>query len=348
MIIICYKESKSDYLHIRTTQSTEKEINTSKLYLGKAAFSSEKQGVPPNDFDIAMTIRRKWEGGYQSVPVLATFDRETSTYWIYSLTCSSYIPYESPSTEENSGFLTSISVYANSGKTLLFQRKAEDQNIWTGSHFADGEKTLIDEHAPIIIKSDRTISENNVVLIAGDRCSQQVTFEIDEQYDGISFLSEVTDIYLNYVPVNFEQGDFPQPYVSEKIQLKNIKRKEPDLPTIQFMVTIPYLLTSKPGQVPFNIAVVSAGYYWQTRDSVFTVLNSRFSPQTSGEDDPVVPVISDPLAQLADQLNALREGRDTIFAQHVGEYLAIDSAENSEGQDITEIIFDANEDEGEV
>ena len=57
MIIICYKESKSDYLHIRTTQSTEKEINTSKLYLGKAAFSAEQQNVPPDNFDIIMKKR---------------------------------------------------------------------------------------------------------------------------------------------------------------------------------------------------------------------------------------------------------------------------------------------------
>lgn len=369
MIIICYKtagENNNVKMHVRTANSSQKEINTSKLYVAKGAFDSQDFRDHPNDQNISLSISWKyWPDDVDAstpikntAPIWATFDGDIGSYWVYSLSCAAYIPYlyiekgDTRKQEDYAGQIQEVKIITDVGKTVIFSRNPWDNGespIWAGSHFEDGINQLIDEHKHIIVNNDRSISQNNVVFIKGDWRSQQVTFEIDEQYDGISILHKDVNVYVNFLPVGYiKPPEQKNPFLSDKIE--NKVRKDPDSPTILLKWNVPGILTREAGIVPYNIAIQSANYYWQTKDSSFSVLQSQFSPVSNVGDMEDTPLenLEDPftlvttqLANIDTKVEQIRSGQDETFVQNLGEYLAADSQKKTDNEESVEIIFDA-------
>jgi hypothetical protein len=113
-------------------------------------------------------------------PIIATLNKnggDNGNYYIYTLKCLEYI-------EANADHILTVMWKLANGEI----NEVSYENF-LGVSLIEPEQ-MQDEHDHIIIKDDRTISSNSVVLIAEDSNSQMVTFEIDELYDGISILTD--------------------------------------------------------------------------------------------------------------------------------------------------------------
>lgn len=150
---------------------------------------------------------------------------------------------------------------------------------------------LQDEHDAIKI-TGRTIAVNNnsIALIAQDCRSQRITFLIKESYDGISFLDENKEIYIDYIPPSLTPSE-DIPFYSDN----NLERYVDDSLSIngeqwmKLIWTIPYEATKQQGTVKFALSVVGKlvngdCYIWQTAPA-------QFSVQPNIGQRPGVPVI---------------------------------------------------------
>ena len=178
---------------------------------------------------------------------------------------------------------------------------------------------IADEHLPIQINDDRKIiSNNHNPLLKEDSLSQMITFSIDEYYDGISFLDNTKDIYVDYIPPNFDKEAEGQgaDFLSDKITFRCPDPNAMGRILLQWIV--PPRITQDTGIVTYAISVINKAenYVWQSLTSTLQVLpniGKRASspvipdipdvPGDEPEDDPVTPTPDDSdLAQRVSEL----------------------------------------------
>lgn len=173
---------------------------------------------------------------------------------------------------------------------------------------------MTDEHAVVHI-NDRTIGPITTPIVAQDRNSQQITFQIKKLYDGVSFLDETKKIYIDYIPIGFspyedDNGNVVN-FLSDEIhQVKEIIA-ENDVSYLQFLWNVPPEATKAVGVIRYGISILGTeefDYIWQTNPSTFTVsanLGIR----------PIIPVSSpEDVSLLSDILSDVNELKEDVGA----------------------------------
>ena len=146
-----------------------------------------------------------------------------------------------------------------------------------------------DQHPYIVINPNRSITDNSTnTLLQEDSLSQVIRFQIDEYYDGISFLDESKDIYVDYIPPKMyaDEGETAT-FLSDRITKRE---KDPQIPgKIILHWLVPPRVARDAGSVTYAISVVNykQAYVWQTLTAKLSVLpNIGKRPYT-----PVIPDI---------------------------------------------------------
>lgn len=133
---------------------------------------------------------------------------------------------------------------------------------------------ILEDDSSVVLITDRTIAPITTAMVAEDRNSQQITFQIKEMYDGVSFLDD-KKIFVDYIPVDKEllekDGDL-RPFLSREITEK-IPIILDGENWIRLKWNVPWQAMKQQGVVKFSIAVVDEkrNYIWQTFASSFTV-----------------------------------------------------------------------------
>lgn len=291
------------------------EINLSTLYLIKNNIAKAPL--------VSLAVGGENDGIEFNYPILATLTGDNGRYYIYKLSCPTHL------TE------------AEYRLSVLWKDDAEEAitqttNITLSSLLAVTPDTMWDEHDHIIIHDDRSISNNNVVLLAEDSSSQLVTFEIDELYDGISVLDSTKTVQIEYLPVKYLPGEEEgRIFFDDSVEKERLANNSS---IILLKWKVPPRVTLHAGTVRYAVAVIGTdGYVWQTKSSSFTIL-----PNLGLRNTAIEPEVATSFKELENTVKLLRTGGDTTFAQHIGEYLATDSNEKTESEESSEIIFDAN------
>lgn len=170
---------------------------------------------------------------------------------------------------------------------------------------------LVDEHGAVLV-TDRKIDQITTPIVAQDRNSQQIVFHLKKCYDGISFLDETKEIFVDYIPVDFipiidDNGNTINFY-SSLIHDKNLFTDAQGVEWVEIKWNIPPAAIEKAGIVKYDIAVVDrhgdVSYVWQTLPSSFTVsenLAKRPLVLVEPNEKP------DILADLIDEINSLND-----------------------------------------
>ena len=167
----------------------------------------------------------------------------------------------------------------------------------------------LQDDANIVLISDRTIAPIKTAIVAQDRNSQQITFQIKEKYDGVSLLDPSKKVFIDYIPVDevllTDQNGDKVSFLSDEI-LNKIPITLGEDKWVQLKWNVPFAATCKQGTVKFAIAVVNEerSYVWQTFPSSFTVsANLGLRPSIEVEN----PEQISKLNQLIDDVSDLKE-----------------------------------------
>lgn len=172
---------------------------------------------------------------------------------------------------------------------------------------------LEDEHEPVMIIG-RNINPVTTTIVAGDVNSQQIRFYIKKCYDGVSFLDESKEIYVDYIPVNFtppENAPDLEFYSSKITEISDADPESEEGDWILLKWRVPPDAMAAAGSVTYGISVLSntdKSYVWQTVPSTFTVLRNiglRGIPVESSEE-------ATKLSELLSNIDSLQEDVDNL------------------------------------
>lgn len=197
--------------------------------------------------------------------------------------------------------------------------------------FAFANNAMVDQHNALVVK-DRTITVVNkeVMLVAEDHLSQEITFLIKEKYDGISFLDETKKVYVDYIPVGYKPQEGQPAFFSDNRIIRSYAPSEENEDNwIYLRWRVPNTATRKAGQLSFAIAVLGPEYVWQTQPAALTVYpNIGFR----GTDIPFVP--TDPeeaLTELEDRISNIEENYISVAGIN-NEYGLVSSADDGDDE----------------
>lgn len=221
--------------------------------------------------------------------------------------------------------------------TLVFPAKEYDCTLLIGEKeymvgkFAFANNAMVDEHNALVVK-DRTITVVNkeVMLVAEDHLSQEITFLIKEKYDGISFLDETKKVYVDYIPVGYiPQEGQPAFFSDNRITRSYAPSDENEDNWIYLKWRVPNIATRKAGQLSFAIAVLGSEYVWQTQPATLMIYpNIGFR----GTDIPFVP--TDPeeaLTELEERISSIEENYISVTGEG-NEYGLVSSADDGDDE----------------
>lgn len=260
------------------------DINTVKIFIAKnlGATPLSLNLFRQKDEDAALIVNPLYS---LSIIQNTTFDK--NNYYGYVLTTDTSIPS------------------ASYQVTLIFDEA--EVVLESPINFAND---LEDEHDPFVI-NERTITVGKkTVIIAEDCLSQQIEFLIKEKYDGVSFLDDSKQIYIDYIPVDFK------PFIDDQGNEINflsseIKEKEPIIRNgenwLNLKWNVPYDFSKTAGVVKFALTVLGVdgmSYVWQTSPAQI-----KIQPNLGRR--PVIPVSSVQestlLAETLERVNNLEE-----------------------------------------
>lgn len=132
---------------------------------------------------------------------------------------------------------------------------------------------LEDEHPTLRIDKRTIVTSNNTnLLIAQDSLSQQISFEIKECYDGVSFLDNTKKIYVDFIPSDYHPTIDQPAFYSSKILTKESIIREGES-WMRFKWNVPFRATRAAGSLKIAVAITdNKGYVWQTSPTALTVL----------------------------------------------------------------------------
>lgn len=182
------------------------------------------------------------------------------------------------------------------------------------------ENGLVDEHEPVYIIG-RQINPVKTQIVAQDVNSQQICFYIKKRYDGISFLDDSKQVYVDYIPVDKsllvdEDGNviaFLSDAILEIEDDPDPIDQEGDWLLLRW--NVPPAATKLAGSVTFGISVLNnfnnqelIDYCWQTFPSTFTVsknIGLRSIPVASAEELSQFTTLINEVADIRSDVNAL-------------------------------------------
>lgn len=313
MNIILYKSDSG--IAVRYTQPPAEyaEIDTVKVYAQKDTDNSQPIAVPT-----ALRLE------YSEEP-----DEGMPFYLVETISLKQD---ESLTLEKYFGFVLKAAE-ALPAKLYTCTLITEDKEYPVGE-FSFTNSSMTDQHNVLMIR-DKTITVVNkeVMLVAEDHLSQEVTFLIKEKYDGISFLDDTKKIYVDYIPVGYKpaEGD-PAFFSDDQITRSHAPKTDDGDNWIYLKWRVPNTATHKAGKLSFALAVIGTDYVWQTQPAILTVYPNI---GLRGTDDPLVPSPSDPdiaLTELEERIATIEEN-----------YVSVTGAGNEYG-----LVSSANDEDDEI
>lgn len=259
---------------IKITGNTGSDINFIKVFVSK------ELSIIPKRIDVSRNTNLDSSGLASTITypiaLIRTEGFDKDDYFAYILTAKTSIPL--------STYVINF-VYASSLEQIEQEEfvKVGEQEI---------SNLLEDEHEPIFING-RQINPVTTPIVAGDVKSQQLSFYIKKCYDGVSFLDESKQIYIDYIPVDFtptEDCHFKSDPINEILDDPDPASQMGDWLLLKW--NVPAEAMKKAGSVRFGLAVLNKtvednktiDYCWQTFPSSFSV-----SPNIGLRGFPVAP-----------------------------------------------------------
>lgn len=171
--------------------------------------------------------------------------------------------------------------YSEINADSSFDKQEAMSNLTVLMHYTNQlvNNELVDEHDPVIINKDRTISflENKNIVINKDNYSQEITFQMPISYDNIDLRSK--QLYIYFIAPTGE------PY-KEKLQILTNNELEEKEEKFEAVWTVQLPATISSGEITFAIIAEGAdldNYFWQTFPSKFIVHQGIFENKETGE-----------------------------------------------------------------
>ena len=267
------------------TSSSVYDINTIKLYVS-------------NTYKVPTSVNLYYEdtesgvGGYLSYDLTVVETGTTTNYIQYSLKADMAIP----------GYNYTVTV------------KFEDSEIEIENTILITNDVLVDEHSPLEVHERTiTVTNNSNVLVAQDSRSQCITFLIKEKYDGISFLDETKEIFVDFIPADYKPGLGDPAFFSDLIKVREWKPKtnESDEQWIYLKWIVPFAATKTAGDLTIALAVLNnSTYIWQTVPTKLTVLPNiglRPAVPVTPDGEPASENLIEYIGTLEDRIKELEE-----------------------------------------
>lgn len=200
--------------------------------------------------------------------------------------------------------------------------------------FGFANNTQTDEHNALVV-NDRTITvvNQNVMLIAEDHLSQEITFLIKEKYDGISFLDDTKVVYVDFVPIGYVPREGEPAFFSDSDITRSYAPSQGDENWIYLRWRVPKSATYNPGNLPIALSVLgSDGYVWQTAPAYLQILPNI---GRRGTEEPTAPTDPDAILTILDERVAAIEEN----------YIALTSSADSSGEN--DYALTASSDDGD-
>ena len=275
---------------VRFTQYSDSlvyDVNTIKLYISK------DYNKIPKSINLYYEDKESDIGKYLSYDLSVVEDGTTTNYNQYKLTSATSIP----------GYSYTITIKFNDGSSIIIENTVLITN-----------DVLVDEHSPLEVH-ERTIvvSKNSNILVAQDSRSQCITFMIKEKYDGISFLDQTKEIFVDFIPVGYKPDEGEPAFFSDLIKVREWMPKvnESDEQWILLKWIVPFAATKTAGDVTIALAVLdNATYIWQTVPTKLTVLPNiglRPAVPVTPEGEPASENFVEYLGSLEDRIKELEE-----------------------------------------
>lgn len=240
-----------------------------------------KELIDPDSLDIKIHHFR--------APLVLSSDRTSPNYYDYSC-------------------ITSPRIIAYPYSLSIIWSDGTKSNVVDNIYIANSR--VNDNSMAIFINDNRIIATaNQNILVKDDSLSQIMRFSIDEYYDGMSFLDSTKEIYVDYIPVDFDAAVEGKDFLSDKVFKREPDPCNPGRVLLYWLV--PSRVTQEAGEVIYALSIINQeqNYVWQTLTSKLSVLpnigNRPDNPviPDDPEDDPIIPTPDDlDLAQRVSEL----------------------------------------------
>lgn len=199
--------------------------------------------------------------------------------------------------------------------------------------FIFANNSMIDQHNALMIK-DKTITVVNkeVMLVAEDHLSQEITFLIKEKYDGISFLDETKKVYVDYIPVGYAPQAGEPSFLSDNHIVRSYAPNTTDGDNwIYLRWRVPNTATRKAGKLSFALAVLGSDYVWQTQPASLTVYPNIGFRGTEEPFIPSEPESDEALTELEERISTIEENYLSMTGAG-NEYGLVSSADDGDDE----------------